>query len=317
VLNRVRDRSQLGQAMIEFIIIFWFAFSFLMLVIQISLMFNAHSMMKLAAYNAARAAIVTRSGDGPEKPVKLSEMKDAAKKAAFLTILPVIPGMHARITSLLGEGGEPRNRSLLGVFTNIPADAASIGLSAALKGHARGAIAAAVEFLGFTFSVSPPFFQSNFKVKFVNPAAPDPGASSAEITSIPQAIEFDDTSKNDLSQPGNNNLIKVVVEWQYPLVIPLADQIIYAYTHPIDLMTAYAVSGQVGIAADIFIGNTPLGQSPLGNLLGLGQYRRRPVWEVGWVFRDSPAASLLVATGFRIPVRSSYVMRMQWDRGPG
>ena len=78
--------------MIEFIIIFWFAFSFLMLVIQISLMFNAHSLMKLAAYNAARAAIVTRSGDGPEKPVKLSEMKDAAKKAAFLTILPVIPG---------------------------------------------------------------------------------------------------------------------------------------------------------------------------------------------------------------------------------
>jgi len=311
VLNRVRDRSQLGQAMIEFIIIFWFAFSFLMLVIQISLMFNAHSLMKLAAYNAARAAIVTRSGDGPEKPVKLSEMKDAAKKAAFLTILPVIPGMHARLTSFTGP------RSVLSLFTDIPADAASIGLSAALKGHARGAIAAAVEFLGFTFSVSPPFFQSNFKVKFVNPAAPDPGASSAEITSIPQAIEFDDTSKNDLSQPGNNNLIKVVVEWQYPLVIPLADQIIYAYTHPIDLMTAYAVSGQVGIAADIFIGNTPLGQSPLGNLLGLGQYRRRPVWEVGWVFRDSPAASLLVATGFRIPVRSSYVMRMQWDRGPG
>jgi hypothetical protein len=311
VLNHVRDRSQLGQAMIEFIIIFWFAFSFLMLVIQISLMFNAHSLMKLAAYNAARAAIVTRSGDGPEKPVKLSEMKDAAKKAAFLTILPVIPGMHARLTSFTGP------RSVLSLFTDIPADAASIGLSAALKGHARGAIAAAVEFLGFTFSVSPPFFQSNFKVKFVNPAAADPGASSAEITSIPQAIEFDDTSKNDLSQPGNNNLIKVVVEWQYPLVIPLADQIIYAYTHPIDLMTAYAVSGQAGIAADIAIGNTPLGQSPLGNLLGLGQYRRRPVWEVGWVFRDSPAASLLVATGFRIPIRTSYVMRMQWDRGPG
>jgi TadE-like protein len=310
VLNHRRARSQLGQAMIEFIIIFWFAFSFLMLVIQISLMFNAHSMMKLAAYNAARAAIVTRSGDGPEKPVKLGEMKDAAKKAAFLTILPVIPGMHARVQSFTGP------RSVLSLFTDIPADAASIGLSAALKGHARGAIAAAVEFLGFTFSVSPPFFQSNFKVKFVNPAAADPGASSAEITSIPQKIEFDDTSKNDLSQPGNNNLIKVVVEWQYPLVIPFADQIIYAYTHPIDLMTAYAVSGQAGIAADIAIGNTPLGQSPLGNLLGLGQYRRRPVWEVGWVFRDSPAASFLVATGFRIPIRTSYVMRMQWDRGP-
>jgi len=145
VLNHLRDRSQLGQAMIEFIIIFWFAFSFLMLVIQISLMFNAHSMMKLAAYNAARAAIVTRSGDGPEKPVKLSEMKDAAKKAAFLTILPVIPGMHARIQSFTGP------RSVLSLFTDIPADAASIGLlspagiSAAAKGHARGAIAARIK----------------------------------------------------------------------------------------------------------------------------------------------------------------------------
>jgi hypothetical protein len=305
VPNHLHARSQRGQAMIEFLIIFWFAFSFLMLVIQISLMFNAHSMMKLAAYNAARAAIVTRSEDGPEKPVKLGEMQDAAKKAAFLTILPVIPGMHAR----LGSFGD-----ILNLFTSIPADLGSAlslaGASAAYKGHGRGILSAVVEYLGFFVSDPFLFGQPFFKVKFVDPGAADPSASSAEITSIPATIEFDDTSKNDLNQPGNNNLIKVVVEWQYPLVIPLADQIIYAYTHVNEVATAYALSGQPGIALDVIAPTTPL-----DDFLGRS-YRRRPVWEVGWVFRETAAGNVLVFGGFRVPIRTSYVMRMQWDRGP-
>lgn len=267
--------------MIEFLIIFWFAFSLLMLIIQISLMFNAHSMLKLAAFNAARAAIVTRSGSGPEKPVTLNEMKDAARKAAFLTILPVIPGMHARISSF-GD--------VLNLFTSLPADLNSVGLGA-LKGHARGLVSVAVEFFGF--GIDGQFF----KVKFVKPSG-DPSASGAEITSIPQKIEFDDTSKTNLADPNQNNVIKVVVEWNYPLVIPFADQIIYAYTHTTDLLLG-AVQTNASTTIDVVT----------------GAYLRRPVWEVGWLFRSN-AFTFSSLFGFRVPLRQSYVMRMQWDRGP-
>jgi TadE-like protein len=276
--KRIHHRPVAGQALIEFLIIFWFAFSLLMLVIQISLMFNAHNMLKLAAFNAARAAIVTRSADGPERPVKLSEMKDAARKAAFLTILPVIPGMHARI----GSFGDVMN-----LISSFPADASSLGLGA-LKGYGSGVIAAAVEYLVPSF----------FNVKFVKPSG-DPSASDAEITSIPQQIEFDDTSKTNLADPNQNNLIKVVVEWNYPLVIPLADQIIYANTHTSDLLLG-AIQTSPSTALEV----------------ALGQYQKRPVWEVGWLFRGN-AFTLSSIFGFRVMLRQSYVMRMQWDRGPG
>lgn len=268
--------------MIEFLIIFWFAFSFLMLVMQIALMFNAHSMLKLAAYNAARAAIVTRSGDGPEKPVKLGEMKEAARKAAFLTVLPVIPGMHGRISSF-GE--------LLGLFTSLPADLSSLGLGA-LKGHTRGLFGVAVEYLAGGFDLTNQAYKF-FDVKFVNPTDPD-----QEIDSIPARIEFDDTSKRSLTNPNQSNLIKVVVTWYYPLVIPFADQIIYAYTHTADVLMGLA---QTSPATMIDV--------------ALGSYQRRPVWEVGWVFRSS-AFTFSNLFGFRVPLRQSYVMRMQWDRGP-
>ena len=286
--SRVRLREAAGQGAIEFLIIFWFAFSLLMLVIQISLMFNAHSMLKLAAYNAARAAIVARSSKGPEKPVKLKDMQDAAKKAAFITILPVIPGMHGQLN---------QTSDIINLFTNLPAGFGSIGLGT-LKGGGKGLIGAAVEFLGrgadLTNGVQP-----FFDVKFVSPIARDPLAKTSEIKNFGPGIEFDDTAKTNLADPTQTNVIKVVVTWQYPLVIPLADQIIYAVTHTADLLAGYAQTSP-GTAVEVAI----------------GQYQKRPVWEVGWVFRSNAfTASNLF--GFRVPLRQSYVMRMQWDRAPG
>jgi len=280
---RARLREAPGQGLVEFLIIFWFAFSLLMLVIQISLMFNAHSMLKLAAYNAARAAIVARSDKGPEDPVTMKRMQEKARLAAFLTILPVIPGMHGQIT---------QTSDILEVIKKLPAGLGNVGLGT-IKGGGSGAPAALVEFL----PLPGPF--RIFDVKFVDPIARDPLASSAEIQNV-QKIEFDDTSKTNLADRNQTNVIKVVVTWQYPLVIPLADQIIYALTHTADLIAGYAQTGNAGAIAEI----------------ALGQYKRRPVWEVGWVFR-SGAITQAGSTGFRVPLRQSYVMRMQWDRGPG
>jgi hypothetical protein len=281
--SRTRLRGAAGQGLVEFLIIFWFAFSLLMLVIQISLMFNAHSMLKLAAYNAARAAIVARSDKGSEKPVTTKRMLEKARLAAFLTILPVIPGMHGQLS---------KTSDVVDLITNLPAGPGNVGLGT-IKGGGKGLIAAAVEFL----PLPAPF--RFFDVKFVDPIARDPLASNAEIKNV-QNIEFDDTSKTDLSDRNRTNVIKVVVEWQYPLVIPFADQIIYALTHTADLIAGYAQTGNAGAIAEI----------------ALGQYKRRPVWEVGWVLR-SGAFTQSSLIGFRVPLRQSYVMRMQWDRGPG
>ena len=280
---RARLRGAGGQGLVEFLIIFWFAFSFLMLVIQISLMFNAHSMLKLAAYNAARAAIVARSDKGPEKPVTMKEMREKARLAAFITILPVIPGMHGQLN---------KTSDVLNLLAQLPTGLGTVGLGT-IKGGGKGIIAALVEFL----PLPGPF--RFFDVKFVDPIAPDPLAGSAEIQNV-QKIEFDDTTKTNLADRNKTNIIKVVVTWQYPLVIPLADQIIYALTHTADLFLGYAQTGNAGALAEI----------------ALGQYKRRPVWEVGWVLR-SGAFTQSSLIGFRVPLRQSYVMRMQWDRGPG
>jgi hypothetical protein len=274
--------------MVEFIIIFWFAISMLMLVLQIALMFNAHTMVKLAAFNAARAAIVARSDDTshPEKPVTLDKMTSAARNAAFLTIIPVIPGMHAR----LKDGGD-----VIGLFKNLSNDLSGLTLRSALGGYAKGVPAMVVEFFGAGFDLTDGPFQY-FSVKFVKPTG-DPGATDAKIESIPQTIEFDDTSKTDLADPNGNNLVKVVVEWHYPLIIPFADQIIYALTHGRDVL-AGQLQQDPALAIDTFAGLT-----------------KRPVWEVGWVFRSS-AFTFANFFGFRVPIRASYLMRMQWDRGP-
>jgi Flp pilus assembly protein TadG len=111
---RTGQRSRLGetgQAMIETLIIFWFAFSLLMVVIQIALIFNAQSVVKLAAMNAARTAAVARLEDKMEEPVTQAHMVDQARKAAFLTIVPVIPGAHGRTgrTSARCSGSSPRS----------------------------------------------------------------------------------------------------------------------------------------------------------------------------------------------------------------
>ena len=283
-----------GQAMIETLVIFWFAFSLLMLVIQIALIFNAQSVVKLAAFNAARAASVARLTE-KEKPVTLTEMKDEARKAAFLSVVPVIPGAHGVDWTDPGQ--------VFGLLSTIPADLSSVGAAVgALKGGGTPFVAIAVEYLGkHLHPLDPQFPDDFFRVCFVDPRDTSVRDCSNEIEEFPDKVEFDDPAR------AADNVIKVVVEWDYPLLIPLADQILFAYVNRFLYAEALATNGQVTEALELQLG---LAENP-------------PVWEVGWALREpSPlgpfadAAKPSNLTGFRIPVRSSYVMRMSWDRGP-
>src|SRR5262249_24392293 len=93
-----------GQSMLEFVFAAMLAITIILGIIQIALVFNAHHMVQLAAFNAARAAIVTRNPDDKkaEEPTTLQEMRRKAKLAAFLTLLPVIPDLHALMPTSLG-----------------------------------------------------------------------------------------------------------------------------------------------------------------------------------------------------------------------
>ena len=303
------QRGEIGQAMVETLIIFWFAFSLLMVVIQIALIFNAQSVVKLAAMNAARTASVARLEDKMEEPVTLEHMVDQARKAAFLTIVPVIPGAHGQNWTDIG--------SLLGLFTAIPADLSSVSsVLGALKGGGTPVVAIAVEYLGKHLSpIDPQFGDDFFRVCFVEPRDPEVKDCSKKIEDFAGKIEFDDPAR-----PAEN-VIKVVVEWDYPLLIPLADQIIYAYVNTVLYQGALAASGHVAEALRIQFGYQTAAIS--ADLLGIRPPTKGEVWNVGWAFRTpsalgpvADAAAPWNLTGFRIPVRSSYVMRMNWDRGP-
>ena len=274
MIQRLRDRR--GQAMLEYFIAVLLAVVIILGIIQMSLAFNAHTMVKLAAFNAARAAIVAR-GDKPEDPVTLDEMLSKARLAAVLTLLPVMPEIQGRVPTSLTSAPDQIG-DLIG---NLSAqNALGIGLEVSGALSSFGGLAP-------------------IQVKFVDPTK-DPQADDAEIT-VDSVIKFDDWSKNpkDSVSP---NVIKVYVQWFYPLVIPFINKIIFSLQNP----TAYAVA--YGIAT---------GQAFNAGRIAAGQASQiMPVWVMGLSFEKGAAAAIPAIVKYRIPLRATYVMRMQWDRKP-
>jgi len=264
------ERSDLGQAVIEYLIMIPFALTMILGIIQIALIFNAHSMLELAAFNAARAAIVAR-GDRPEDPVTMERMEKQAKLAAFLTLLPVIPAFH---------GFTPTVQGVQSAFTS-----ASSNTTGALGGLTGQAAAVALE-------------QLMLKVKFLPPDSEDPDAEAR----VDDVIEFDDPER------AGENVIKVMVEWQYPLVIPFINRILIAIYKP-ELYLAYRAAAA---------GGTPTADQALAEAQ---RYATAPPWELAdFLTAAGPSSALGDALVnnllFRLSMRATSVMRMQWDREP-
>jgi Flp pilus assembly pilin Flp len=278
---RSAARHEGGQTSFEFLIATLLAIVIILGILQIGLLFNAHSMVKLAAFNAARAAIVARA-DEPDQPVTIEQMREKAKLAAFLTVFPVIPWIHAAAPKDLAD----LPGSLAGLLT--PPDSPEGFDATDPAGSLPGGALAALEFL-----------LGCVDVKFVDPRAQDP--STADEVAIEETIEFDDRSKTDA------NLIKVVVTWQYPLVMPFVNRIFIAAMRP------------AGYAVALFAQS----EDPVESALDLA-LDRIPVWAYGTSIeglvnnRSLGFASCLLPNDLvptqRIPVRATYVMRMQWDR---
>jgi hypothetical protein len=185
-------REPRGQAILEFLIMIPFALVIILGVIQLALIFNAHSMMELAAFNAARAAIVAQ-GMKPEDPATVGQARDflrPAHMAAVVTLLPVIPALHGTTPSLQG---------IQNIVENVNFSANSLGSAGALLEIPR------------------------ITVDFIDPRSPIDGPA---ITNWPDRIDFDDTTRADA------NLVKVRVHWDYPLVIPFINRILAAIGNP-------------------------------------------------------------------------------------
>lgn len=269
-------RSQAGQALLEFFFAVLIAMVFILGVLQIGMLFNAHSMVKLAAFNAARAAIVARDPDGPENPVTLEEMRKKARLAAFLTLVPIIP-----------EGFVPSNLSDFSQFFSM----------SGIQALGRSALEyTCCQDVAPLFDAPRNAGQRNFiDVKFVPATSSDP-ANDSEI-SLSGPIEFDDRGQSA------NNVIKVVVTWQYPLVIPIANRIIIAAVRPVVYFAALveATSNPILAAQVVEFRN---------------DVERTPVWALGTSLDQFLALDNIMRLSWRVPVRGSYVMRMQWDRKP-
>lgn len=187
-----RARSS-GQAVLEFLIMIPFALVVILGALQIALLFNAHSMLKLAAFHAARAAVVAQ-GAKPEDPATVAEVVNfgrPAHLAAVTTLIPVIPALH---------GTRPNLASIGNVLGGAKLDAGNLGSTAALLELAM------------------------IKVEFIDPEGPIDGPA---ITNWPERIDFDDPAK------ASENRIKVRVSWDYPLVIPYINRILTAIGNPV------------------------------------------------------------------------------------
>lgn len=256
-IRRGRPR---GQAVLEFLIMIPFALVVILGAIQIALIFNAHSMLKLAAFNAARAAIVAQ-GPKPEDPASINDAKKTAFFAAVFTLIPVIPALHGTEVSL---GGIQK------IVSNASFDAKNLGSTAALIELAM------------------------IKVEFLKPTD---GIKAGAIGNWPNRIDFDDPAR------AADNLVKVRVHWDYPLVIPYINRILAAIGNAAAYQAyKFAVSN----------GKTPTAQELLRDL-------NKPAWEYGDFLSRSPTGSPTADAALsnlllRWPMNATYVMRMQWDR---
>jgi hypothetical protein len=274
-----------GQAMLEFFLAMLVGVMMILGVVQIGLMFNAKSMVKLAAFNAARAAIVARDPSSPTGAVDIEEMKKKAKIAAFATILPVIPALHGKLPTSFSVDSL---QSFAGSSPTVPGLAAS---------------AIAYELNGPT--IDDDFNQIPcFTVDFVDPTAADPTAPSARITSWP-SVEFDDPANADA------NVVKVLVTWQYPLVIPFVNRIFTAMARPrlYGLALFRAGSGNFLQQNDI---------QPWAYGFTLDTLSTLDIPGIGSIPSNLAGVvqSLVQYVVYRVPIRETYVMRMQWDRRP-
>ncbi len=280
--------------MLEFVFAAMLAITIILGIIQIALVFNAHHMVQLAAFNAARAAIVTRNPDGskPEEPTTLTEMRRKAKLAAFLTLLPVLPDLHALMPTSLGSSP----KSIQDLLTLDPGNPAVGGLP--------GGVARAAGVLMDYFLIN---------VTFVRPeqGGDAKDMKESELRAMDPArgrVEFDDRAQ------ANNNLIKVVVSWDYPLVIPFVNAIFFAAANPNATAILWLASHPQYAAAN-----------PITTLEVMsGDPSVTPVWGLGIDYENTiirtagsgALADLARRRLYRVPVKASYIMRMQWDRMP-
>jgi hypothetical protein len=293
---RIRNAADRGQGMLEFVFATLLALSIILGVIQIALLFNAHHMVKLAAFNAARAAIVARDPDKPEDPVTLKEMHDKAQLAAFITLLPVIPDLHGILPASLA---------------NAPSSIQNIlGLGAGNAGTGAAGMFGALGLRAFFIAMEFAAIEVKFVLAEGNADSVEiDGARIAAMDPDHDHIEFDDRSKAEL------NLLKVVVSWNYPLVVPFANRIMAAAANPLAYAAAFA------IAHPDFLARNPL---VLFRLL-TGDQDAVPVWGMGLEFEtainratggDPVFGEILRRIAYRIPIKETYMMRMQWDRKP-
>ncbi len=267
-----------GQAMTEFLIVSGMAWFMILGTIQLALITNAHTMLKLAAFNAARAAITTRA-DKPEDPVTRDQMRPEAELAAWLTVIPVMPWVVGR--------------SLNQIFTTNPTVTAN-GFRLLMAGARAGGPPNALK-LGLLLTTTPflppvmsqrsiriaeefarinvKFYKAKDSATLFPPGTDVDSVAESDITNY----AFDDRSRAD------DGLVRVVVKWQYPLIIPFADRIICAAVR--------------------------------GCNRGLYIQTNVPAWAAGTsLYGLAPLINLGPGNPFRIPLYATYVMRTQWDR---
>ncbi len=257
--------------MTEFIIVFGLAFFMILGIIQFAIVYNAQSMLQLATFTAARAAITSRE-DKRADPVTLDTMRANAQLAACITIMPAMPWLQGRLsgvtpfkiqTMFAALSATPKNR-----FTRLAALEIALNLVGGQFKNQSKRIAA--ECYGFTL----PFGSSSLQVKFFK--ADHKFFPFIDPMNLPEDaisdMQFDDREKSD------DNLIKVVTKWNFPLMIPFVDRVLY-------VASGQAFSEQ-----------------------GVIKAAETPAWAVGtglYAGRSEP---------FRIPLYGTSVMRMQWDR---
>jgi hypothetical protein len=247
--------------------------------IQLTLVFNAHSMMKLAAFNAARAAIVAH-GAKPEDPATVDEGLSQATTSAKLSLIPVIPALHGFTPSAGGLQSLIQNGLLNGL------SASNITGSPALH--------AAYELSGGPGAIKVEFLNRNDHI------------DAKAVTNWPNRIDFDDPTP---PRP-DENIIKVRVSWDYPLAIPYINRIMTAIARP-DLYRAYKIINAAGqpltpdnllnVAQQLALNNKPA-----------WDYADFMTRSTG----SAAADGLLSYMILRWPMRATAVMRAQWDRKP-
>jgi TadE-like protein len=266
-----------GQAMTEFLIVSGMAWFMILGTIQLAYITNAHTMLKLAAFNAARAAIVER-GDKPEDPVDKDKMRKSAQLAAWFSVIPVMPWVAARLPTTL----KPSTAAvqLQGVmFTARQINAPSIAMPFILRGLLAGAPSPIKERAGRVADEYGHMSVKFYKAKDAPTLFP-PGTNVDSVTeSDVTGYAFDDRARAD------DGLVRVVVKWDFPLVIPFADRIVCAATRSCSQPMGYVDTNV-------------------------------PAWAAGTSLYAKAAGAGGPGLGnpFRIPLYATYVMRMQWDR---